>query len=46
MYSIANAVEWIWSVYTAISSEIERIFSPFIVTAIGDLSAELHQSAQ
>ncbi len=29
------------SVYTTIPSEIERIFSPTIVTAIGDLSSKL-----
>jgi hypothetical protein len=28
-------------VYTTISSEIERKFSPIIVTAIGDLSSKL-----
>jgi hypothetical protein len=28
------------SVYTTISPEIERIFSPIIVTAIGDLSSK------
>jgi hypothetical protein len=41
MYSTAHAIESIWSVRTAISSEIERIFSPIIVTAIGDLSSKL-----